>query len=170
MKKHFILFVLFGLTYMNFEVLFGALFVPQGAYFALIGKTSVWMGLLGGMLGVFIGLMNEKTNMSILKQSLIATTFITFAEFVAGATLNITFGFAIWDYSMLPLNIKGQVCLLFSFIWILIAPLGIWLDDLLRHVLFGNDKQRFSLKQTYFELIKPFINLTKKVMKKLNLL
>jgi len=166
MKKHIVLFVLFGLIYMNFEVLFGALFVPQGVYLAFIGKTSIWMGLLGGMLGVFIGLLNEKTKLSVFKQALIASAFITTSEFIAGATLNITLGFNIWDYSMIPLNIKGQVCLLFMFIWFLLAPFGIWLDDLIRFVVFGETKRRLTLKQAYIELAKPLLKIIFKVIKK----
>ncbi|MCL2033827.1 MAG: helix-turn-helix domain-containing protein [Oscillospiraceae bacterium] len=50
-----------------------------------------------------------------------------------------------WDYSALPLNILGQVSLLYSFLWIPISALGIFIDDRLRYRLFGEDKPRYTL-------------------------
>ena len=153
MKKHLTLFTIFALTYMNIEVLIGAFFVPQGKYFAFLGRTSLWMGLLGGIAGMFIGLLNEKTKLSIFKQTIISALFITTIEFLTGLLLNIHLGFAIWDYSSLPLNIMGQICILFIVFWFIITPFAIWLDDMLRFLIFSEEKPN-KLINNYKNLFK----------------
>ena len=153
MKKHLILFTVFALTYMNIEVLIGAFFVPQGKYFAFLGRTSLWMGILGGIAGLFIGLLNEKTKLSILKQTIISAFFITIIEFLTGLLLNIYLDFAIWDYSKLPLNVMGQICILFIVFWFIITPFAIWLDDILRFLIF-QEKKPDKLINNYKKLFK----------------
>jgi uncharacterized membrane protein len=56
---------------------------------------------------------------------------ITTLELVAGLVWNREH--KIWDYSKLPLNIKGQVCLPFTLIWAVAMPFVIvWLDKTLK--------------------------------------
>lgn len=45
----------------------------------------------------------------------------TLGEALMGAFYEGALGVRFWDYSHLPLNIKGRVCLLFSFFWGLLA-------------------------------------------------
>lgn len=45
----------------------------------------------------------------------------TAAEYATGTFYQRALGVRFWDYSQLPLNIGGQVCLLFSFFWGLLA-------------------------------------------------
>jgi len=152
-KKHLMLFTIFALLYMNIEVIIGAFFYPLGKYGALMGRTSLWMGLLGGISGLFIGMLNEKTKLSIFKQTVISAIFITTIEFITGYILNIKLEFAIWDYSMLPLNVMGQICLLFIGLWLILAPLGIFIDDFVRHYIYGEEKPS-KLIDHYKALIK----------------
>jgi len=42
--------------------------------------------------------------------------------------VNIVLGWEVWDYSQLPLNIMGQVCLLYSGMWFFISMPAIWLS------------------------------------------
>ena len=46
---------------------------------------------------------------------------ITFLEWITGCVLNIWMKMDIWDYSKLPMQIMGQVCLIFSFFWFLLS-------------------------------------------------
>ena len=49
---------------------------------------------------------------------------ITGVEFALGILLNRVLGLRIWDYSEVPLNLLGQVCLPYSLLW-----LGLSLPD-----------------------------------------
>ncbi len=45
------------------------------------------------------------------------SVLITSVEFIFGCIFNILLGLSVWDYSALPFNIMGQVCLRFSLLW-----------------------------------------------------
>lgn len=42
---------------------------------------------------------------------------ITLYEFCVGLIVNLWYGWNVWDYSLLPGNILGQICPLFTLIW-----------------------------------------------------
>ena len=50
----------------------------------------------------------------------------------AGLVLNCLLGFDIWDYSNVPLNLLGQVCLPYSFLWMGISLPAMALCELCR--------------------------------------
>ena len=106
------------------------------------------MFLLGGLCFLIIGALNEKLpwEMSIIKQGLIGAIIVTVLEFVFGIILNTILKLNIWDYSHLPLNIMGQVCLPFAIAWFFLAIIAIMLDDYLRWKWFGEDKPHYHLK------------------------
>ena len=132
--KYFTLFSLGGLLYMMIEILFS-------------GSTHWTMGILGGLCFLLIGLINStfSYDFSLIKQMTISAILITTLEFVAGVILNLGLHLAIWDYSRLPLNILGQVCLPFSFIWFFLSLPAIFLDDFIRWQLFGEDRPHYKL-------------------------
>lgn len=123
--KLVVLFIIGGLIYIGMEVIFR-------------GYSHWTMGILGGLCFIIIGGMNNYSSedISVFEQSISGAMVITAFELVAGIILNIFLGLHIWDYSDLPFNILGQICLLFSFIWIFISIFAIFLDDLLRFLLF----------------------------------
>ncbi len=51
------------------------------------------------------------------KKCIIGSLVITSLEFVVGCIVNIYMGLKVWDYSKLPLNILGQICLMYSMLW-----------------------------------------------------
>ena len=122
-----------------------------GAYYfieVLWDGNSHWtMALLGGICFIAIGLINEflswDTPMWI--QALIGSVIVTILEFVFGCVLNIWLKLGIWDYSQMPLNIFGQVCLVFSMFWFFLSILAILLDDYLRYWLFGEEEPHYKL-------------------------
>ena len=132
--KSIILFIIGGLVYMLFEILFR-------------GYTHWTMGVVGGICFLALGELNEHLDweMSIILQGLLGACIITVVEFVAGCILNIWLKLDVWDYSNLPFNILGQVCLPFFLLWIPISIYGIWLDDFLRWKLFGEEKPHYHL-------------------------
>lgn len=120
LKKEFFIFIIFGISYFTLEILYR-------------GYSHWTMILLGGIVSVLIGLINEITpNMRMWKQMLLGTMLVTLFEFILGYILNIKLGLGIWDYSNIPFNIMGQICLPFSFLWFVLSYFVIILDDILK--------------------------------------
>lgn len=57
---------------------------------------------------------------------------ITTIEFIFGTGLNIILDMNVWDYSGLPFNLFGQICLLFSVGWFFISIPVSFLADIIR--------------------------------------
>ena len=110
------------------------------------GRSHWTMFLVGGLCFWLIGLINEVIpwDMPIWQQCIIGALIITAVEFAAGCVINIWLGWQVWDYSGLPFNILGQICLPFTVLWSLLAAAGIILDDYLRFLLFGEEKPNYT--------------------------
>ena len=78
------------------------------------------------------------------KQMAIGAIIITALEFIVGVIVNLILKWNIWDYSMLPFNILGQISLPFSLIWFLLSGIIIIVDDWLRYKLFKEDKPKYT--------------------------
>lgn len=103
------------------------------------GFTHWSMFLLGGGCFVIMGLLNEykfKRKQSLLLQSLISAIVITILEFFTGCIVNLWLGWNVWDYSGLPFNLLGQICLQYFLLWIPLSMIGIILDDWIRYILY----------------------------------
>lgn len=109
------------------------------------GRSHWTMFLVGGLCFWLIGLINEVIpwDMPIWQQCIIGALIITAVEFVAGCIINIGLGWQVWDYSGLPFNIQGQVCLPFTMLWAVLSAVGIILDDYLRYWIFGEEKPHY---------------------------
>ena len=96
------------------------------------GWAQISIALVGGFCFALISLLNQKPwfyKLSMRVQSVIAAIAVLAVEFLSGVILNLWLGLRIWDYSHLPFNIAGQVCLTMAFAWILLMPFAIWLED-----------------------------------------
>lgn len=142
-SKYLFLFVVGGLIYMLIE-------------FVWRQHTHWSMGLLGGICFIELGLINEilPWNMSLIKQILIGTIIVTINEFIAGLILNVWLKWDIWDYSHLPLNIMGQVCIPYCFLWTFVVAFGIFVDDYVRYKYFGEELPRYRIGKKVFYPIK----------------
>ena len=103
------------------------------------GFTHWSMFLLGGICFVIMGLLNEykfKWNQSLILQSFISAVVITVLEFLSGCVVNLWLGWNVWNYSGLPYNLLGQICLQYFLLWIPLSMLGIILDDWIRYYLY----------------------------------
>ena len=56
-------------------------------------------------------------NSKLWVKCLAGSAIITTIEFVIGCVVNLQFHMDVWDYSFMPFNIMGQVCLLYSIFW-----------------------------------------------------
>lgn len=105
------------------------------------------MFVLGGWCFILIGNINEDLpwEMGLVQQSLIGAGMVTLFEFITGLIVNVWLGLGVWDYSNMPLNILGQICLPFTLLWIPVSAVAIILDDYLRYWLFGEEKPHYKL-------------------------
>lgn len=108
------------------------LFVVGGLVYILIeliwrGHTHISMFILGGICFVAIGLINEvfPWNLGLLWQSMIGAVIVTVLEFITGVIVNIWLGLNVWDYSNMPFNLLGQICLPFAFAWVALSAIAI---------------------------------------------
>lgn len=72
-------------------------------------------------------------------------TIAEVVEFITGLVVNIWLGLGVWDYSNMPFNLLGQICLPFAFAWVALSAIAIVLDDYLRYWIFGEEKPRYKL-------------------------
>ena len=126
--------------------------VGGGAYVAIElifrGKTHWTMAIVGGICFILCGLLNEifSWQSTIWYQMLVCSLIITTVEFVSGVILNIYLGLEIWDYSNVPFNVLGQICLPFTVLWFFLSAAAIILDDYLRYWFFGEEKPHYIIK------------------------
>lgn len=132
--KHLVLFLTGGLIYILIELLFR-------------GRTHWSMFLVGGMCFVLVGGLNNwfTWELSIVKQMLYSSFIITGIEFLAGLVLNVWLGWDVWDYSNMPFNVYGQICLPFMIVWFFLAFLAIVVDDFLRWRWFGENFPEYHI-------------------------
>ena len=106
-------------------------FVYMGVELLWRGHTHWTMGILGGVCFVLIGLLDEiQDHPPILKQMFQGAVIVTVLEFIAGLILNIWLKLDIWDYSNLPFNLMGQICLQFFIAWFFLSYPAIKLENL----------------------------------------
>lgn len=111
------------------------------------GYSHWTMFILGGICFVALGLINEifSWDTPLISQMLIGSIIITVLEFITGCIVNLWLGWNIWDYSNLPLNLLGQICLPFSILWYFISAIGIVIDDYIRYIYFDEEHPRYKL-------------------------
>lgn len=123
LKKETIIFLIFGFLYICIELFYR-------------GHTHISMFFVGGLCGVLIGLINDNTpDIPLFYQCILGTIIVTTIEFISGCYLNIYLGLGVWDYSHMPFNLLGQICLPFSVIWMFLSIPVIYLDDYLKNKL-----------------------------------
>ena len=113
-----------GMIYVGLELLWrgwshGSMFVVGGACFLILGEIHRRYG-----------------QAPLLMQAVLGAAAITTMELLSGLFLNVLLGLRVWDYSALPYNLLGQVCLAYFFLWIWVAMAGGALESGLRKHLF----------------------------------
>ncbi len=92
------------------------------------GYSHPTMCFAGGICTCFIYALNKKyPEMNILKKSFFAALFITLTELLFGIIFNIILKYDVWDYSELPFNFMGQICLGYFVLWYIICMILIYL-------------------------------------------
>lgn len=127
-RKNGVLFLTFGAIYFILETLYK-------------GHLTHWsMFVLGGVLGVLIGGLNEYLpwELPFWRQCLYGMILVTLMEATTGFVLNIMLNLNVWDYSnsFIPFFFN-QCCVSFSCLWYILSGVCIVLDDYLRFKWYG---------------------------------
>lgn len=111
------------------------------------GYSHISMFILGALCFVLLGGINEflPWELGFVWQMLIGAGIVTILELIVGIVVNVWLGLEVWDYSNLPFNFMGQICLPFSFAWTLFSGVAIVVDDYLRYWLFGEEKPHYKI-------------------------
>lgn len=100
------------------------------------GRTHGSMFLLGGLCFWLVGGLNRGGRLSVLLQMALGALIVTALELWTGLVVNNALGLRVWDYSDVPLNYRGQICLPFTLLWFCLCGAVIFAEDGLRHALF----------------------------------
>lgn len=141
-SRYLVLFLILGMCYSTIE-----LFVR--------GFTFVEMIFVGGIAGVLIGLLNDHPayyNRRMWQQCFLGTIITLIVEFVSGYILNIVLQRGIWDYSGIPYNFMGQICLKTAIAWFFLMPFAIYADDFIRWKFLGEEKPEGNVFTNYIKL------------------
>ena len=111
------------------------------------GYSHVSMFLLGSICFIFLGSLNESFSwdLGMIWQMFMGANFITVCELITGIIVNIWLKLEVWDYSGLPFNFMGQICLAYYGAWVFLSGIGIVVDDYLRHWLFDEEKPHYKI-------------------------
>lgn len=109
------------------------------------GYTYFMMGILGGIILLLVDSINNNLSWDIdlIWQGIIGSFAITTCELLLGEIfrkINIP---AMWDYSNMPFNYDGVICLPFSIIWICISIVGILVADFINYYIFKEEPKPY---------------------------
>ena len=111
--KNAVLFYTGGAAYLTLELLYrgrshGSMFLAGGTCFLLIGQLN-----------------HVSPRLPLPARGLAGALIVTMVEFAAGLLVNRQY--AVWDYRDQPGNIMGQICPLFTALWVPLSLLAIFL-------------------------------------------
>ena len=123
-----------GCLYYGFEVLFR-------------GFSHWSMFVLGGICLVFFTVQGYAVHWEdpMWRQILRCIVFVTSMEFITGIIVNKWLGLGVWDYSRLPFQLFGQICLSFTIIFSGLCAVGIVLGGMLLHWFYGEEKPHYHV-------------------------
>ena len=115
--KMCMLFYTGGATYLTIELLFR-------------GRSYGSMFLAGGLCFLLIGQLNHvQPKLPLILRGITGSLIVTMVEFAAGLLVNREY--AVWDYRGQPGNLMGQICPLFTALWIPLSLLAVILYGVL---------------------------------------
>lgn len=112
-----------GLIYAALELLFR-------------GRTHWSMMIAGGVSTVILYLIAVKSGSALWQKWIMGGAAITTVEFLFGVVFNLKLQMGVWSYSRMPLNLMGQICPLFTLLWIALSAAAIPLLTFVDRALF----------------------------------
>ena len=119
MKRTFaVLFAVGGVAYVMIELLYR-------------GYSHISMFFAGGLSAALIHLCcnvcRPFCRWCVWVKCAIGSAIITVIELCTGLIVNVGLGLDVWDYSALPFNFKGQICLRLSVCWFFLTIPALWI-------------------------------------------
>lgn len=107
------------------------------------GYSYKLMGMLGGICMCIIGGLNNyiSWDMPLLAQMTTGASVVTIFELIIGLADKYYWHIGMWDYSHMPLNFDGVICVPFFFAWMFLSFFVIILSDAIEYYVF-HEKQR----------------------------
>ena len=134
--KNIILFVVGYCLYTTIEVLFRGYSYPAS-------------GLMGGLSIVIIDKINDETtwDVDLSIQAFAGALVITVIELIVGKIAKYTTLLPVmWDYTDLPMNVDGIICLPFFLAWVGLSVVAIFLADAINYyVLEDGERPHYRL-------------------------
>ena len=105
------------------------------------GHSHPSMAVCGAVCFFLLYRMNQRLrHCHLLLRALLGAAIITGAELLTGCIVNLLLGLSVWDYSSLPFNLLGQICLPYSLLWLLLCiPVLPLCSVIERFVFLGNE-------------------------------
>ena len=126
-----------GRSILKFAVVFSAGGLIYGSLEIIFRGYTHWsMMIAGGICAVFLYLIAVKSREPIWKKWIMGGAVITTVEFLAGILVNILLGWHVWSYAASWANLFGQICVLFTLLWMLLCIPGIWLMQVVSRRVF----------------------------------
>ncbi|MBQ8588645.1 MAG: hypothetical protein IJ454_04550 [Clostridia bacterium] len=92
------------------------------------GYTHWTMSLCGGFCFLMIYFLNDiLISESIFFRCFAGSAVITAVELIVGVTVNMILKWNVWDYSSVPFNFMGQICLPYSILWFFLCIPVLWI-------------------------------------------
>ena len=134
LSKYIFLWAIGGCLYYSFELLFR-------------GCSHWTMFVLGGICFLFIYIQGKivKWKDSVFIQVIRCIIFVTSMEFITGIIVNKWLDLNVWDYSRLPFQLFGQICLPFMIIFSGLCVLGILISSQLAHWFYKEEKPHYHI-------------------------
>lgn len=111
MKSFFVylyIAVLGGFGYCTIEILYRS-------------RTHYSMFFAGAIVLSTFYYISKNSTLSFWQKCILGAVIITAVELALGIWFNLILKEGVWDYSNMPLNLMGQICLPFSIIWFVIS-------------------------------------------------
>lgn len=123
--KNTILFLIGFCVYITIEVLYRGFSYPL-------------MGLCAGIAIVILDKINDliSWNVDVLWQCLFGALLITLMELIIGKMFIAGYLPVMWDYSSVPLNYQGIICVPFSVVWMALSFVAIIVADAINYYVF----------------------------------
>lgn len=134
LSEYLFLWALGGCIYYGFEILFR-------------GFSHWSMFVLGGICLIFFAVQGKMVHWEdpLWRQILRCVIFVTSMEFITGIIVNKWLHMDVWDYSELPFQIFGQICLQFAIIFSGLCAVGILLSGYLLYWIYGEEKPQYHV-------------------------
>lgn len=122
-------------------------FIYTGIEILQRGFSHISMFVAGGLCFLLVGVVEAIAgdSASLVGEMVICGLMITLVELVFGMLVNQKLNLGVWDYSGEQYNFKGQICLLYTNLWVLLSGPVIIVHDLMKYFLLGSPLQHYKI-------------------------